>query len=281
MSSWKVRNYPGWPLSRTSEGANKGVIILPEEKSRRMILAANWKMNKLAAEAVGFVLAFLPLVQGQKEREVVLCPAFPHLRVVKEALEGSWVKLGAQNMHWEEKGAFTGEVSPLMLKDAGCQYVIVGHSERRQYFAETDAVVNRKIRAAFAHDLLPILCVGETLAEREQGETETVIKRQVTDALAGVSPAAVTNLVIAYEPVWAIGTGRAARPDDAQAVAGLIRRTVAELYGEEAAGQVRIQYGGSVTPENVSAFLQEPDIDGALVGGASLSPETFAAIVKA
>ncbi|MCL5039374.1 MAG: triose-phosphate isomerase [Firmicutes bacterium] len=237
-------------------------------------------MNQVTAEAIGFISDFLPRVQGREDREVVICPSFPYLRAVKEALEGSWVKLGAQNLHWAEKGAFTGEVSPLMLKDAGCQHVIVGHSERRQHFAETDEMVNQKLKAAVAHDLLPILCVGETLAERETGRTEEVVLRQMNGTPKSSPPAAVTKLVIAYEPVWAIGTGRSAQPADAQMVAAWLRRTVGELFGVPVAERVRIQYGGSVTAMNIGSFMREADIDGALVGGASLSPETFAAIVN-
>ena len=183
-------------------------------------------------------------------------------------------------MHWEEQGAFTGEVSPVMLKEAGCKYVIIGHSERREYFAETDEGVNKKVKSAFAHGLLPIVCVGEKLAEREQGTTELVVKSQVEKSLAGLEESQVSKLVVAYEPVWAIGTGKTASAEDAQQVIGYIREIIAGMYGSVLAEKVRIQYGGSVKPDNIAGLMKQKDIDGALVGGASLEAKSFSALVK-
>lgn len=238
-------------------------------------------MHKTPAEALAFVEDFLPRVAGVEGVEMVLCPAFPALAVVAGALAGSGVALGAQNMHWEERGAFTGEVSPPMLVAAGCRYVIVGHSERRQYFGETDEDVNRKVKAALRHGLTPIVCVGEKLDEREAGRTQDVIAVQVRGGLDGLAPDEARHLIIAYEPVWAIGTGRNARPEDAQEVNAFIRALLGDLFGPGVASGIRIQYGGSVTPANARDLLAQPDIDGALVGGASLDPAGFAAIVRA
>ena len=248
--------------------------------ARTQIIAGNWKMNKTVPEAVAFARE---LLQGADLTgvEVVLCPAFPALGPVVEALSGGPVRVAAQNVFWEDRGAYTGEVSPVMLRDAGCRYVIVGHSERRQYFGETDETVNRKVKAVLRHDLVPIVCVGERLSEREAGETFAVVERQVTGAFAGVGETAAAGMVIAYEPVWAIGTGRNAAPEDAQAVNRFIRELIGKLYTPAVAEQVRIQYGGSVTPENAAALLGQPDVDGALVGGASLEVESFRAIINA
>ncbi|MEW5762365.1 MAG: triose-phosphate isomerase [Bacillota bacterium] len=248
---------------------------------RRPIIAGNWKMHKTPAEALAFVEDFLPRIAGLRGVEVVLCPAFPALVPVAGALAGSPVALGAQNMYWEVRGAFTGEVSPPMLAAAGCRYVILGHSERRQYFGETDAGVNRKVKAALAHGLSPIVCVGERLEEREEGRTREVVGTQVRGSLAGLAAEEAQGLVVAYEPVWAIGTGRNARPEDAQEVNAFIRAVLGDLFGAGVAAEIRIQYGGSVTPSNAGELLAQPDIDGALVGGASLDPAGFAAIVKA
>lgn len=240
---------------------------------RRPILAGNWKMNKTVAEAVDFVRAIRRGLNEIKDVDRVLCPPFTALAVVKELLQATEIGLGAQNMHWEEKGAYTGEVSPLMLQEL-CQYVILGHSERRAYFGETDEGVNQKVKAALAHGLVPIVCVGETEAQYDAGQTQAIVGAQVRNALAGLTAEQVAGLVIAYEPVWAIGTGKAATAAGAGAVIGLaIRGTIAELYGEATATAVRVQYGGSVTPANISEFMAHPDIDGALVGGASLKPE--------
>jgi triosephosphate isomerase (TIM) len=240
---------------------------------RRPILAANWKMNKTIAEATDFVRAIRRGLNEIKAVDGVICPPFTALAAVKDLLLATDISLGAQDMYWEEKGAFTGEISPAMLQEL-CHYVIVGHSERRAYFCETDASVNRKTVAALAHNLVPIVCVGETEAEHEAGQTEAVVGGQVRGCLAGLSAEQVAGLVIAYEPVWAIGTGKAATAAGAGAVIGLtIRGAIAGLYGEATAQAVRVQYGGSVTPANIAEFMAHSDIDGALVGGASLKPD--------
>ncbi len=237
-------------------------------------IAANWKMNKTIAETKEFLRAFLPLVSSVTD-DVVIAPPFTSLAAAAEALSGSNVRLSAQDVFWEEKGAYTGEVSPGMLLDIGCNHVIVGHSERRQYFHEDDAVVNRKIKAARKAGLDIIFCVGESLAEREAGKTFDVIRNEVERGLADVAPEA---LVVAYEPIWAIGTGKTATPDQAQEVHAHIRSLLVSLYGNQA-NEIRILYGGSVTPENVDSLMACRDINGALVGGASLKPESFARIV--
>lgn len=215
------------------------------------------------------------LAAAGSNAEVVVCPPFTALAAVKNALAGTPVKLGSQNMHWADQGAYTGEIAPGMLKDIGCDYAIIGHSERRQYFAETNDSVNQKTKAALKAGLIPIVCVGETLAERESGATEKVVEVQVKEGLAGLSAAQVASLVIAYEPIWAIGTGKTASSDDANAVCAFIRNTVAAVFGKESAAAVRIQYGGSVKPDNIAELMAKPDIDGALVGGASLDAATF------
>ena len=245
---------------------------------RKPIIAGNWKMYKTVDEATAMLneLCRLPLPETV---EVVICPVFTALHSAQAVLAGSKIKLGAQNVYWEEKGAFTGEVSAVMLRDVGCTYVIVGHSERRQYFAETDDSVNKKTKAVLAAGLTPIVCVGETLAEREAGDTQTVIIRQVKGGLTGITAQQAASLVIAYEPVWAIGTGKTASAADAGQGCSLIRQTAAELFGDEAANQLRIQYGGSVKPDNVAELMAEADIDGALVGGASLEAVPFSKIV--
>jgi triosephosphate isomerase len=246
---------------------------------RRPILAANWKMNLTIAEATGFVRSIRRGLNEVKGVDRVLCPPFTALAVVGELLSATEVGVGAQNMHWAEKGAYTGEIAPGMLKEL-CQYVILGHSERRALFGELDEGVNRKVKAALAHGLTPIVCVGETEAEYDAGQTEEVVSRQVRGGLAGLGARQVRELVIAYEPVWAIGTGKAATPAGAGAVIGLtIRGTIAKLHDEETAQAVRVQYGGSVKPGNVADFMAHPDIDGALVGGASLKPD-FVELVR-
>lgn len=249
--------------------------------ARRTLIAGNWKMYKTVSEAVDFVGKLKEKVAGGGLVEVAVCPPFTALAAVSNALAGSNIALGAQDMHWEEKGAYTGEISPLMLRDVGCRYVILGHSERRQYFGESDEMVNRKVHAACRNGLVPIVCVGETLEQREAGSTEEVVRTQVEGSLAGLSPQQAAGLVVAYEPVWAIGTGRTASAVDAQAVNLFIRGVLAEMFGEEPARSVRILYGGSVKPENAAELLAQPDIDGALVGGASLDVDGFAAIVAA
>lgn len=247
---------------------------------RRPLIAGNWKMYKTPAEADAFVRAFRDAAGGWRGKvEVALCPAFPALDVVSRALEGSDIALGAQNMFWATEGAFTGEVSAAMLRDLGCRYVILGHSERRQFFGESDESVNRKILAALENGLTPIVCVGETLAQREAGVTSDIVTGQVRSGLVGLSEDAVAGLVIAYEPVWAIGTGQTASDQDAQDVIALVRRVVVDFAGTKAAAGVRILYGGSVKPANAAGIMRQPDIDGALVGGASLDPVVFARLI--
>jgi triosephosphate isomerase len=246
---------------------------------RRPILAANWKMNKTIAEAIDFVRAIRRGLGEVHSVDRVICPPFTALAAVRDLLLGTDIGVGAQNMHWEEKGAYTGEISPSMLQELS-QYVILGHSERRTYFGETDAGIHRKIEAALAHSLVPIVCVGETEAQHEAGDSEAVVGGQMRGCLAGLSGDQVAGLVIAYEPVWAIGTGKAATAAGAGAMIGLtIRGTIADLYGESTAQAVRVQYGGSATPANIAEFMAHPDIDGALIGGASLKPD-FVELVR-
>ena len=220
-----------------------------------------------------------PLVK-KSNVEIVICAPFVALQAVKEAAAGTNVKVGAQNMHWEESGAYTGEVSPTMLNAIGIEYVIIGHSERREYFAETDETVNKKVHSAFAHNLIPIVCVGETLEQREEGVTRTLVEGQTRAALKDLSVENVKACVIAYEPIWAIGTGKTATSEDANEVIGYIRNTVAEVAGQEAADAIRIQYGGSMKPDNASELMAMPEIDGGLVGGASLKAEDFSKLVN-
>ncbi len=244
------------------------------------IVAGNWKMNKNAAEAVELTRALLPGLSAIAGVERVLCPPFTSLAAVAELLRGSDIGLGAQNMHWEEKGAYTGEVSPTMLAGL-CGYVILGHSERRQYFGESDENVKRKAKVALAHGLTPIICVGENLAQNETGQTHAVVSAQVRAAFAGLSAGQAVRAVIAYEPIWAIGTGKAATAAGANAVIGLsVRGALSDLFDGQTADAVRVQYGGSVTPANAAEFFAQPDIDGALVGGASLKPD-FVELVRA
>ena len=246
---------------------------------RTPILAANWKMYKTLAEARAFADAFLQLVGDLDAAEVVIAPPFTALSELSEILGGTGVSLAAQNVASEEEGAYTGEVAPRMLAELGCDYTIVGHSERRQIFGETDEKVARKAELLLAHDIKPIVCVGETLAEREAQRTFDVVGRQLEGGLARIPAARCADVVIAYEPVWAIGTGRTATPEMAQEVHAFIRERLAKAWGD-AAAQVRIQYGGSVKPDNVYALMAQLDIDGALVGGASLDPQSFARIVR-
>jgi triosephosphate isomerase len=251
---------------------------------RRDLLVGNWKMNANHLEAIQMTqkLAYRIPVEDFERIEVVVAPPFTALRSVQTVIEADrlLLRLGAQHVHWEEKGAFTGEVSPLMLAKLNVAHVIVGHSERRQWFGETDETVNRRARAVMAHQMNPIVCVGETLEQREAGETEAVVVTQAKRGLAGLTAEQVTAAAVAYEPVWAIGTGRHASPDDAGAVCELIRQTVAGMVGEEAAAGLRILYGGSVNPGNIKGFMAKRHIDGALVGGASLDPDTFAAVCR-
>ncbi len=246
---------------------------------RKPLIAANWKMYQTIPDGVALVRRLRVLLGDDDEVEVVVCPPFTALSAVGEALEGSRIGLGAQDMHWEREGAYTGEISPVMLTDVGCHYVIVGHSERRQSFGETDPQVNRKLKGALEHQLVPILCVGETLAERENGQTLEVVEVQLQGALSEVAPQPATGIAIAYEPVWAIGTGRTAAPEQAAEVHTFIRKCLAKTWGEAAATAIRILYGGSVRPDNIDALMAEAEIDGALVGGASLKADNFARIV--
>jgi triosephosphate isomerase len=236
-------------------------------------------MYKTIPEALELVNGLKASCAGVKDREILVCPQFPALYPVSQALKGANIAVGGQNVFWETKGAFTGEVSPDMLVSAGCKYVIIGHSERRQYFGETDETVNKKMKAAFKAGLTPIVCVGETLAEREQNITFKVIERQVRNGVAGLSPEQAQTLVIAYEPVWAIGTGKTATPQQAEEVHAFIRKIYGEIYGV-AAEAIRILYGGSVKPDNVSELMKQPNIDGGLVGGASLEVDSFTKIVR-
>jgi triosephosphate isomerase len=252
--------------------------------NRKPIIAGNWKMYKTAAEALALVKALQQEVAHVTSVEIVVCPPFTALyavSVLSEAKDLGIIQLGAQNVHWEKEGAFTGEIAAPMLKELAVSYAIVGHSERRQYFGETNEGVNKRAKAALAHGIRPIVCVGETLAQREAGQTESVVRDHVTAGLAGFTKDAMLETVIAYEPVWAIGTGKTATPAQAQEVHGFIRELLAAMFDPQVAGQVRIQYGGSVKPANAKELLGQPDIDGALVGGASLDAKGFAEIVKA
>lgn len=244
------------------------------------IIAGNWKMNKTLGEAVTMVLRLKELIKDVKGVEVAVCPPFTALSAVAQALEGTSIGLGAQNCYWEEKGAFTGEISPPMLVDVGCTYCIIGHSERRQYFNETDERINLKANALYKVGLKPIICVGETLEQREQGITNNIVEKQVRGCLSKIPVDNMLTTVLAYEPVWAIGTGKTATPEQAQEVHAFIRALLRELYGKETADKIRIQYGGSVKPDNVKELMDMPDLDGALVGGASLEADSFAKLVK-
>jgi len=246
---------------------------------RRPILAANWKMYKTVGEALAFVEAFLPYTNGMDAVEIVLAPPFTALEPLARALAGGPLKLAAQNVAAHEEGAFTGEVAPRMLADLGCTYTIVGHSERRHLFGETDPLIARKVELLLQHGIRPILCVGETLAQRDSGQTFEVLGTQLDAGVSRVPPERAAELVIAYEPVWAIGTGRTATPPLAQEAHAFIRERLGKVFGESAA-RMRIQYGGSVKPDNVYALMAEQDIDGALVGGASLDPVSFSRIVR-
>jgi triosephosphate isomerase len=248
--------------------------------SRKPLIAANWKMYKTPAEARACAAALLPLCQGCDRDEIVICPPAISLSIVLDTLSGSGLAVGAQNMHFADEGAYTGEISAPMLVSIGVTHVIIGHSERRQYFCETDEIVNQKLHAALRHGLIPIVCVGETLAEREGGHTEEVLIRQVAKALLNISPDHASPIVIAYEPIWAIGTGKTATPELAAQAHLLIRSEVARRLGRAIADSMRILYGGSVRPDNAASLLNQPEIDGALVGGASLKPESFAQLVR-
>ena len=241
----------------------------------KYFIAANWKMNKTIAETREFLRSFIPAVQKATDLDIIIAPPFTSLSAAADEIKNTNVQLAAQDIFWEEKGAFTGEISPVMLLDAGCKHVIIGHSERRQYFSEEDVIVNRKIKAAKKAGLGVIFCVGESLKEREAGKTFDVIKREVETGLAEIDP---ENLVVAYEPIWAIGTGKTATNEQAQEVHAYIRKLLGNLYGSKAE-EIRILYGGSVTPDNVDSLMACKDVNGALVGGASLNPESFAKII--
>ena len=247
---------------------------------RRPVIAGNWKMFKTISETKAFFSSFLPLVSGVSHCEIVVAPPFVSLAAASAAAVGSRVAISAQDVYWKKEGAFTGEVSIPMLLDVGCTHTIIGHSERRQFFGETDETVNEKARAAVVGGLQPIVCVGETLAERDAGKAAEVVRRQVRQGLAQLTESDLSPMIVAYEPVWAIGTGRTATPETAAEMHGEIRRTIGEIWGAKAAAAMRILYGGSVKPDNIQELMRREDIDGALVGGASLDPTSFAAIVK-
>ncbi|WP_017470681.1 triose-phosphate isomerase [Amphibacillus jilinensis] len=248
---------------------------------RKPIIAGNWKMNKVLADAEAFVADAKDKVPAQDKVDSIVCAPFPYLQALVSKAKGTDLAIAAQNMHFEESGAFTGEVSPVMLKDLGVKYVVLGHSERREYFAETDETVNKKAHAAFEHGMTPIICVGETLEQREANQTMTLVADQVKKALSGLTEEQVKQAVIAYEPIWAIGTGKTATSEQANEVCTHVRQTVAQVVSTEVADAVRIQYGGSVKPENIDELLAQSDIDGALVGGASLEADSFLKLVEA
>jgi triosephosphate isomerase len=249
-------------------------------RTRTPLLAGNWKMWGTRSEAAALSTALTAVVGRTPGREVMIAPPFTALEVVRSVLDGSAIQLGAQNLHWEPKGAFTGEISASMLVEAGCTYVIIGHSERRQLFGETNETVNKRLHAALAAGLTPVVCVGETLQERDADATVQVVERQVVAGLAAISPTALAKSVIAYEPVWAIGTGKTATPAQAQDVHRTIRDQLAKVVDQDTADRVRILYGGSVKPDNIDSLMAQPDVDGALVGGASLDAEEFAKICR-
>src|SRR6266851_6249869 len=248
--------------------------------TRRRVIAGNWKMYKTQADTRAFFAAFLPQVVEASHCDVVIAPPFTSIVAAVDAAKGSKVAIGGQNLHWQKEGAFTGEISAGMLAEAGCRYVIIGHSERRQYFGETDGSVTQKSRAALADGLTPIVCVGEQLAEREDGKTEEVLSQQFIGGPGALTPEEFSRILLAYEPVWAIGTGRTATPEIAAAAHGFLRRCAMDQYSAELAASVRILYGGSVKPDNIQGLMAQPELDGALVGGASLDAKSFAAIVN-
>lgn len=246
---------------------------------RKPIIAGNWKMNNNIEESLKLVEE-IKAITLNKDVEAVLCVPFTDLKDVKKAIKNTDIKLAAQNMHWEENGAYTGEISPNMLNELGVDYVLIGHSERRQYFNETDETVNKKVISALVHDILPIICVGETLEERESNREKQIVKDQVTKALKDVDKNAIGKIVIAYEPIWAIGTGKTASSDQANEIIGFIREIIGDIYSQTEKQIIRIQYGGSVKPDNVAELMGKSDIDGALVGGASLKAEDFAKLIN-
>lgn len=247
---------------------------------RTPVIAGNWKLFKTTGEAVTFIHELAPLITGNTNVDIVVAPVFTALTSAAEAARGTAINIAAQDCFWETEGAFTGEVSPKLLIDAGCGHVIIGHSERRQYFGETNSTVNKKIAAALAAGLTVLFCIGETLDEREGNKTLDVLRTQISDGLAGFTADQLQKLIVAYEPVWAIGTGKTATDEQAQEAHAFIRSTIGSLFGSETAAATRILYGGSVKPENIKGLMSQPDIDGALVGGASLKADSFAAIVN-
>ncbi len=247
---------------------------------RKPIIAGNWKMNKTLSEAVDFVRQLKALVADVRDIDIVVAPPFTALQAVSREIEGSTIELAAQDVFWEASGAYTGEISPIMLEDVGCRYVIIGHSERRQYFGETNGSVQKKIKASLAMGLHPIICVGEALEEREAGKTFDMVKNQVIQCLEGFSLDEMERMTVAYEPIWAIGTGKTATPQQAEEVHAFIREQLGQITNRQVSEEVRIQYGGSVNPDNISDLMVQPNIDGALVGGASLNAESFSRIVK-
>ncbi len=247
---------------------------------RTPVIAGNWKMNKTVAEAVALASEIKEKVAGVENVKIIVCPVFTAVKSVADVLKGSNVKVGAQDMYWETSGAFTGEVSGEMLKEAGAEYVIIGHSERRQYFGETNETVNKKLKKAHSIGLKPIVCIGETLADRESGATEAVVEKQVREGFVGLTAEEMKGTIVAYEPVWAIGTGKTATAEQAEAVHAFVRSLISQLWDKETADAVVIQYGGSMKPENVASLLAQPDIDGGLIGGAALKADSFEKLVK-
>jgi triosephosphate isomerase len=252
----------------------------PGGGGRRRVIAGNWKMYKTQADTRAFFAAFLPLVSDASHCEIVVAPPFTSIPAAVEAVKGSKVRISGQNLFWQKEGAFTGEVSAGMLAEAGCQFVIIGHSERRQYFGETDGSIAQKTRAALAEGLVPIVCVGEMLAEREEGKTQEVLSQQFIGGPGALTPEEFSRILLAYEPVWAIGTGRTATPEIAAAAHGFLRRCASDQFSDELAASIRILYGGSVKPDNIQGLMAQQELDGALVGGASLDTKSFAAIVN-
>lgn len=247
---------------------------------RKPLIAGNWKMYKTPTEAQKLAKNIKAELYDFHDADVVICPPFTALVAVREVIKDSDIALGAQNMYWETEGAYTGEISPAFLLDLGCKYVIIGHSERRQHFKETDEETNKKLKVALKYGLKPILCVGETIEEREQGETENIVERELTNGLSDLEYEDVKKIIVAYEPIWAIGTGKTATPEIAEAVHKFIRRFIEKNYESEIAKELRILYGGSIKPDNIVGLMKEPDIDGGLVGGASLKAESFVEIVR-
>jgi len=251
------------------------------KRMRIPVIAGNWKMNKTIVESVSLAKELKDFVRGIKGVDIVVCPPFTSLWLVKEIINGTNIHLGAQNTYWETKGAFTGEISPLMLKDVGCEYVVLGHSERRQYFKETSKEVARKTEIALSVNLTPIVCVGENLKERESGKTESIIEQEIKALFPKIDSTLAARIIVAYEPIWAIGTGKSSSSQDANLIIKFIRELFSSKYGSKIAERIRILYGGSVNPKNINEFINETDIDGALVGGASLHALSFSQIVKA